>query len=86
VTIKKGSINPASNWPGQDSTPSHTSCPIPMPTSKPQSLHPEYGGNLNMEATRFSKTFIYYHITMWHHNPEDYILILHCHENLKSHI
>jgi len=33
----------ASYWPWWDCVPSFTSCPICMPTSKPQWVHPEDG-------------------------------------------
>jgi len=39
---------------------------------------------LKMETAISSESLISYHITTWHHNPEDHNLNLYCHENLKS--
>jgi hypothetical protein len=36
-----------------------------------------------MEAVRSSETSVSYHITTWHHNPEDRDLNLHRRENLN---
>jgi len=49
-------------------------CPFPSPTHF----------NLKMEAARTSEMLVPYHITTWHHNPEDHNLKLHRHESLKS--
>jgi hypothetical protein len=43
-------------------------------------LHPEYG------EARSSETLVSYCNAIWHHNPEDLGLKLHCLENLKSFI
>jgi hypothetical protein len=34
-----------------------------------------------MEAARSSEMLVSYHNTTWHHNPEEFDLNLHCHEN-----
>jgi hypothetical protein len=39
---------------------------------------------LKMEAARAAETLVSYHITTRRHNPEDYDLNLHRHENFKS--
>jgi hypothetical protein len=39
---------------------------------------------LEMEAARPSKTLVFYHLIIWHHNPEDLNLNLHHCKNLKS--
>jgi len=37
-----------------------------------------------MEAARSSEVLVSYHITTWHHVPEDHDLNSHCCENLGS--
>jgi hypothetical protein len=37
-----------------------------------------------MEAARFSRTFVSYHIITWSHDPEDVDLNLHHHEKQES--
>jgi hypothetical protein len=39
---------------------------------------------LNLDPARSSETLVTYHNIVWHHNPEDLNINVHCHENLKS--
>jgi hypothetical protein len=41
---------------------------------------------LKMKAVRSSDTLVSYHITVWHHIPEDHDLNFYRHKNLKSHL
>jgi len=41
---------------------------------------------IRMESARSSETLVSYLTTTRRHNPEDHVLNLHCHENVKFHI